>query len=932
MEKPWGGLATVLKPQEPPSRAPTYSVLPAPGDGAQQSNGSPAAPAPGIHPAVEDAAADEEDAPPPGLLRPDATCSSFAPSAAPAAPVEEDAGDEPCSPRQQGAFSRGVHLVSQMDSEDMTEEELRLLAQRNETQQHISMARKSKRILADDAWVPAWELVLLAATLYFEVTVTLNDVYNHWSWERHGAPDVLFTLCLLGDIAVRFNMAYYTDGVRRENTADIARHYLGTWLIPDLLAALPFDLGCQLAGRPDLHHVMGHLRLVRLLRVPTYFEQVNHEAMSARYIWIYYQVVPIVLLVFWSCATLHGFIVIRLLLVRERESPDYVPGLYWVLYTVTTVGYGDIEVRGEGEQLWACFLFAFGVFANAAMIGKLTKVMSANDIKSERKAKMLETLAVMEYYSIPSDLQQEVLAFQNHILQHNVGSSYSQILSGLPTAMQQHIGLYVRIKFILAVPMFSTACADSRVALAEALINMVFGPGQYIIAAGEVGNEMFFLGHGYADVIAPDGTYLTTIKKGGFFGEVALLIDTTRTASIRALTYCDCFRLDKADFHAILDAFPAFKASVGSEIAKREEQQKQHQLMLQQKEQRELQRHTLARTSRTGASISAPSFQRTESDSSGSARRSGAVPEAPAVGFRSLASAIKRLRGRASQRSDAAGSTQACPSSAATQSRAEAQRMSVAESTLSCGSALSTASCGADLHRAIQNRLQRNRAEGGLSRATTGRVRQVLRFRYLALRCRGAQDAGGVPRPNEDNDVDLTNADEVQPLSSVLNAAGGVHAADQGAADGETASQRPSQWGVGTVDDSAFGDLLSSSGLSHPPPSTHQPRSSVALPQTRLSLAVPSPAGGACGGRASVVGAFPTGKGRARSGAASGDSAAQPLSVQRCLSDIRAILGRLDSRLQNVERHCLQSAATPTQRQQQQQWRTADRGPQDTLG
>ena len=243
-----------------------------------------------------------------------------------------------------------------------------------------------------------------------------------------------------------------------------------------------------------------------------------------------------------------------------------------LLKTVTTVGYGDVEVITELERIYACFLFIFGTIANAAIIGKLSKIMQAHNIESERKQRMMETLAVLKYFNIPRSLQQEVLAFQSHILAQNVGSSYSQIINGLPDAMRQQIGLYVKIKFVSTVDMFRDADQGCKVALAENLKNVVFAPGQYIIKAGEAGQEMFFMGHGYADVLTPGGDYLATIKKGGFFGEIALLIETKRTASIKALTYCDLFRLDKEDFHKILVEFPNFNEQIQNEIATRKEQ------------------------------------------------------------------------------------------------------------------------------------------------------------------------------------------------------------------------------------------------------------------------------------------------------------------------------------------------------------------------
>ena len=63
--------------------------------------------------------------------------------------------------------------------------------------------------------------------------------------------------------------------------------------------------------------------------------------------------------------------------------------------------------------------------------------------------------------------------------------------------------------------------------LAEAislnLQRIVYVTGDVVIRQGEDSEGMFFVSKGFADVLNPDGSVLTTLGRGSFFGEMSLL-------------------------------------------------------------------------------------------------------------------------------------------------------------------------------------------------------------------------------------------------------------------------------------------------------------------------------------------------------------------------------------------------------------------------
>ena len=79
---------------------------------------------------------------------------------------------------------------------------------------------------------------------------------------------------------------------------------------------------------------------------------------------------------------------------------------------------------------------------------------------------------------------------------------------------------------------------------------------------------MYFISRGTVEVTSADGrTVLRTMSDGDFFGELALLKTERRTATVRAVGYCDFYVLDKETFTNTIQRYPEFAESI-REISK----------------------------------------------------------------------------------------------------------------------------------------------------------------------------------------------------------------------------------------------------------------------------------------------------------------------------------------------------------------------------
>ncbi|ORY48993.1 camp-binding domain-like protein [Rhizoclosmatium globosum] len=90
--------------------------------------------------------------------------------------------------------------------------------------------------------------------------------------------------------------------------------------------------------------------------------------------------------------------------------------------------------------------------------------------------------------------------------------------------------------------------------IATALTACYFVPGDVIITQGEIGYEMYFILHGCVDIVV-NGKRVVQFKDGAFFGELALIANIPRTASVQAASSCMLYRLTRPDFMSILAEF-----------------------------------------------------------------------------------------------------------------------------------------------------------------------------------------------------------------------------------------------------------------------------------------------------------------------------------------------------------------------------------------
>lgn len=86
-----------------------------------------------------------------------------------------------------------------------------------------------------------------------------------------------------------------------------------------------------------------------------------------------------------------------------------------------------------------------------------------------------------------------------------------------------------------------------------------YEPGETIVKKGHVGREFYVILHGEVEIVSEEAGTDTAIARLGpreVFGEKALLEDTARTATVRALGPVDVLVMSRGDFRSMVTSFP----------------------------------------------------------------------------------------------------------------------------------------------------------------------------------------------------------------------------------------------------------------------------------------------------------------------------------------------------------------------------------------
>jgi CRP/FNR family transcriptional regulator, cyclic AMP receptor protein len=125
-----------------------------------------------------------------------------------------------------------------------------------------------------------------------------------------------------------------------------------------------------------------------------------------------------------------------------------------------------------------------------------------------------------------------------------------------------------KVDLISKVPLFERMSKRELEQIASVADEIDLAEGKELTREGEAGREFFVLLEGTADV-TQDGERVNSLEPGDFFGEIALISDGPRTATVTATSPVRTLVVTARSFQRLVDEMPEIQRHVLAAAAER---------------------------------------------------------------------------------------------------------------------------------------------------------------------------------------------------------------------------------------------------------------------------------------------------------------------------------------------------------------------------
>ncbi|KAI1301799.1 Potassium/sodium hyperpolarization-activated cyclic nucleotide-gated channel 2 [Halotydeus destructor] len=398
-------------------------------------------------------------------------------------------------------------------------------------------------------WDLCMLLLLVANLIVLPVAISFfnDDLSTRWI-----AFNILSDTIFLLDIIVNFRTGIMNPDLPEQVILDpkqIRRQYMRSWFFLDLISSIPLDYIFLIFNQDysDNFQILHAGRALRILRFAKMLSLLRLLRLSrlVRYVSQWEEV------------------------YESWWLEQYSWSLFKAMSHMLCIGYGRFPPQSLTDMWLTLMSMISGATCYALFLGHTTNlIQSLDSSRRQYREKLKQVEEYMAYRKLPMDLRSRIQDYFEHRYQ---GKFFDEdnILDELSEKLREDVINYNCRSLVASVPFFAKADPDFVNAVVTKLKYEVYQPGDVIIKEGTIGTKMYFIQEGIVDIIMGNGEIATSLSDGSYFGEICLLTNARRVASVKAVTYCNLFSLSVEHFNSVLDQYPLMRRTMESIAAER---------------------------------------------------------------------------------------------------------------------------------------------------------------------------------------------------------------------------------------------------------------------------------------------------------------------------------------------------------------------------